>query len=153
MRPIGAMSRARARQIVERVKGEITPMLDDEHLEIITHRATITPHGGITIKIEFGAIDADGASITQRAEFARLAALFNLQPDDYGRMITLRGDSYLIVGINPRSHKYPIELKRVRDGVPYRYSRDAVIAAIGPRESSNEGPESIKKVLRFHPHA
>ena len=80
-----------------------------------------------TLKVDFVAPTEDGIP----SDFARHAPLFGLTADDYGKMVTMRGETYTIVGIKPRSHKYPILMKRTKDGKTYKWMAASVVAALG----------------------
>ncbi len=53
-----------------------------------------------------------------KEEFDRVAFLFDLKPEDYGREITSRGRKYKLVGLKPNRPKYPVIGER--DGKRYK---------------------------------
>lgn len=53
--------------------------------------------------------------------FARYASLYGLTEADYGRQFMHKGETYLLVGINPAAPRFPIQGKRVRDGRVYKF--------------------------------
>ena len=53
----------------------------------------------------------EGESIQQandRAEFTRYAASFGLKAADFGQIVTIDGKRFKIVGLKPKSRKYPV---------------------------------------------
>ena len=92
------------------------------------------------IKIEVANAKYDGTEFTgwlkatatdaKKAEFARWAPHFGLEPDDLGRTTLFLGKHYEITGIAPNADKYNIEVKRVRDGKPFRLTASSVKAGI-----------------------
>jgi hypothetical protein len=64
----------------------------------------------LTVKA-IGSDTKDGESIQEasdRVEFARYAQSFGLKPEFFGQIATVNGKDFRIVGIKPRSRKFPI---------------------------------------------
>ncbi len=64
-------------------------------------------------------------------EFKRLCGRYGLQASDYDRLIEIKGEDYVIYGINSNKRKHPILIRRVKDDKVYCIS-----------------PEYIKQLIR-----
>ncbi len=78
-----------------------------------------------TVKFTFQCVAEDGVP----TEFARLAPMYGLTAEDFGREFTTYNGTYRITGIAPRRRKYPISAECVRTGKGYKFPRNAVKAA------------------------
>jgi len=56
-----------------------------------------------------------------KASFNSYCTVFGLKPDDLGKTFHFRGQSYQITGLNPGAPKFAVNVKRVRDGKPFRF--------------------------------
>lgn len=73
--------------------------------------------------------ETKSAGITASPEaldFKQYAESFGLKATDLGRVFINRGDKYKIIGLKPRSHKYPIIAERVIGGQRYKFSVAAI---------------------------
>lgn len=83
---------------------------------------------GFDIGFRIGIPMEDGAIYSpEKALFEVLALQFGLEPSDYGRTFTSRGDRYRIVAINPNRPKYPISTERVADGRGFKMPAENVV--------------------------
>ena len=57
-------------------------------------------------------------------DFKRYAPMFDLEADDFGKTFNMRGKEYKIVGLKPRSKKYPVLAEA--DGKVYKVPVDMV---------------------------
>ena len=91
----------------------------------------IEKNGGVmspyksTVKFDMVAsVGDDGISAGQR-NFERYSELFNdIDPRWFGKIFTVNGIEYKIVGINSKARKHPLELERVNDGATMKCSAD-----------------------------
>lgn len=76
------------------------------------------------------------ASVTQEGldahavAFKRHAADFDLKGADLGAEVTLNGRKCRLVGIKPKSRKYPILVERVSDGKRFKFPASSVLKAL-----------------------
>ena len=85
-----------------------------------------------TVKIEASVIREDGTVITREADdFKRYCGLYNLLPEDLGKTIPHDGDSFQIVGLAMKSHKYPILATNLKNGKIYKLKEAGVQRALG----------------------
>lgn len=85
-----------------------------------------------TFKIDMSVVNDGGVPQTrQMSNFRSLAVLYGLKPEDLGTQFTISGETYLITGASPKSSKYPIIGKRVRDGKSFKFSSYAVKSVMG----------------------
>ena len=83
-----------------------------------------------TVKIEVADI-GEGGEVQSRevVDFKNYASMYGLKATDYGKTFKMRGTSYKIVGMKPRSKKYPIIVEA--DGKQYKVSADIVKSGLG----------------------
>ena len=85
-----------------------------------------------SFKLDSAVLDEDGTvQSKEAADFVRCAKGYGLFPEDLGRSFTANGKTFTIIGCMPRSHRYPILVKR-GDGKQRKISAEAVAAALGP---------------------
>lgn len=84
----------------------------------------------VAFKLHVRETDSDGREITpEERDFRLHATAFGLQPDDFGKTVTIRGQEYTICGLRLRARKYPITAER--GGQKYTLPEDAVLRALG----------------------
>lgn len=67
-----------------------------------------------TLRLEIADVGDDGTVMSREAQdFEAYASAYGLSPDDLGKKFSQLGNEYEIVGLKPRSKKYPILAKRV----------------------------------------
>lgn len=82
---------------------------------------------GFDIRLHIGIPQDDGTLFShERALFEVLASSFGLEPNDYGRIFRIDGETYRITAINPNRPKYPISAERVADGRGYKFTADNI---------------------------
>ena len=80
-----------------------------------------------TFKLEVSAISEDGEVLTAEAQaFRRNASLYGLEPDDLGMEFSSRGEAFTLIGLRPRSRKYPMVGRR-SDGKVFKFSEEAMV--------------------------
>jgi hypothetical protein len=89
-----------------------------------TARMTMTAVGD---NVKEGESNTDAKS---RLDFERHAASYNLKAEDFGKIIKVRGESYAIVGIKPRSPKYPVLCQSKVSGKTFKFTESSVCAAL-----------------------
>lgn len=63
----------------------------------------------LTIKVELAERSGDGLVLGADAvAFQQLARLFGLQPEDLGREFTDSGGTFRVIGLRPRSPRFPV---------------------------------------------
>lgn len=115
---------------------------------IRSHLKTIETQWGVRFQIArptFGAkyfecllkaneIQADGQAYDEETEdFKNYAPTFGLNPEDLGRVVTLEGKHYKIVGLNMRAKKRPVVVER--EGHKYRMSHETAARLIGNKQA------------------
>lgn len=84
-----------------------------------------------SFKLEGGIIKSDGSVVTKESEdFKARATFYGLKPEHLGKVIKIDGERYEITGLSTRSRKYPIIVKRVRDGKPFKLTQVDVIGSM-----------------------
>jgi hypothetical protein len=78
------------------------------------HGMTVRAHGGsladisIILKFEFKTADSTAIAAAEKAEFERYAALFGLEPSDYGAKFVINGKTYSLIALDLKRRKFPI---------------------------------------------
>lgn len=80
-----------------------------------------------------GSIVEGGVDVRARDEFRTYASSFGLSPDDFGRQFISTLGSMKVVGIKPRSSRFPILCESV-GGKLYKFSAPRVVAALAKGE-------------------
>ena len=84
-----------------------------------------------TFKLEGCLIGDDGNAVTKEAEsFTMLASSYGLKPEDLHKEFKNGGETFQIVGLKYRARKFPIQAKRLSDGVVYKFPADTVRFAL-----------------------
>lgn len=91
---------------------------------IYVGNATFTGNN-ITFKLEVSTLNQDGSVNTKESEsFRRFASSYELNPDDLGRTFQFGEKTYTIIGMKPRSRKYPILCEN--NGKTYKFPASTV---------------------------
>jgi ribulose-5-phosphate 4-epimerase/fuculose-1-phosphate aldolase len=122
-KPITSLDRDTISQLRKSLHAALTKFaqahgLDSASVGNISYSST-----SFTAKIEFMLADAE------ETEFARHAALVGLRPEDYGRLITVDGREFRVVGVDPRCRKYPVTV-RCSDGKVFKMNLNTVNTAL-----------------------
>lgn len=62
------------------------------------------------------AIGGDAGEAIARKNFAACCKMYQLDPEDFGRVFTVKGVEYKVTGINMKSHKFPIAVQILKTG-------------------------------------
>ena len=82
-----------------------------------------------TIKLEASDIGEDGVALSkEEISFQKLAEFYGLRATDLGKTFKSMGSTYKIVGLKPRSSKYPILVQK--GGATYKMDAEAVKKAL-----------------------
>lgn len=90
-----------------------------------------------TLKIEMSVLDETGVDLKAKREFETLAHFVGLEPGDFARQFTFRGEQYELSGISHRSTKMPILAKNIATGVKFKFGEDTVLRALGRQKPSS----------------
>jgi len=92
----------------------------------------------LTMKIEAAIIGADGQVKSREAEdFKKMAQYYGLEADDLNKEVVLNGRRGKIIGLKPRSRKYPI-IVEVENGKMFKYPVNSVLRALGRKVPKSE---------------
>jgi hypothetical protein len=85
------------------------------------------------------------ATTKERKEFEEYAGAFFLRPDDFGKTFAHPhgGGNVTIVGIKPRSRKYPI-IVRTERGARYKFPASSILRALG-RHAEAKKTENLER--------
>ncbi|MDG1950087.1 MAG: hypothetical protein P8J32_04725 [bacterium] len=71
------------------------------------------------LKLELGEVREDGVSAEEIA-FRKVCSLYGLKPEDYGKKLKIRTETFKLVGLNTRAPKKPVEIERIPDGAKFK---------------------------------
>ena len=102
----------------------------------------------VTFKVEVALVSADGVVQTKEGEnWSLYAASYGLPKDALGKQVTLNGKVCELMGIAPRSSKYPILAKMIRGGKMYKFQLATVKDALGIPVTPDDYPEPRRRSL------
>lgn len=122
------MDKEKIRSIRERMNAVLAPLATEFGITIHAGNASFSATS-VTFKVDIAEIIDGKVQSKQVDDFNKLCHLYGFQPTDLGRKFKVRSEEYEITGLNPRSSKYPIEVKR-SDGKPFRFTEDSVRLAM-----------------------
>ena len=83
-----------------------------------------------TIKLEASDIGENGEALSKEAiSFQKLAEFYGLKASDLGKTFKVMGNTYKIVGLKPRSKKYPILVQKGNS--TYKMDVETIQRALG----------------------
>lgn len=84
-----------------------------------------------TLKVKAAVKNMNGEFVSEYAQpFKELASLYGLKADDLGKKVIIRNVEYTIVGLAPRSKKYPLLCKQKSNGKTYKFTTVDVVEAL-----------------------
>jgi len=120
------MDRKKCKEIREILEANVFEALEEKFNVRVTVGAARFDDANVTFKIEFADVTEDGEVRDTKSEnFKRECYRFGLEPDDLGSSFLFRGEMYKIVGLKPRSYKYPVLAER-SDGRSFKFAADLV---------------------------
>ncbi len=125
---ITEFNRATARDLQAAVKLALAPVAEEFGIDITVKGGTFSP-SSLVQKIEFATVGEGGLVNDRDAEsFKMSAARYGLKIDDLGREFSYAGGRYRVVGLRPKSRKYPVVAVDVADGRKTKFPADSVRA-------------------------
>ncbi len=95
----------------------------------------------VTFKLECDRIGKNGQAETKEAAaFRHLAKEYGLSPADLGRKLRSNGSTYIVVGLLPKSYKFPILVRRT-DGKMFKFPAERVANSLKHGFNSVSIPE------------
>ena len=80
-----------------------------------------------TFEVKLATKENDGTVVTEEVRnFRRSAHLYNLTPEDLGRLFTSNGLHFHLSGLMPSRPKFPFLAKCVEDGKTYKFTEKAI---------------------------
>ena len=97
------MTKKRSGYIAEKAEKILAEFAKSEGL-ILTYDSGSYSDEKFTMRLSFACINEDGIP----AEFAKKAVRMGLSPSDYGRVFTVNGRDFRLVGLKSRAPKFPL---------------------------------------------
>jgi hypothetical protein len=128
MTKITQIDRAATKAIADRAEERLEELAQELGLNVRYAGGSFSASNAV-IKFEFAVVGENGQAATREAEaFKQLAFTLGLQPDDLGRRFSnITGEVFEIVGLKPKSPRFPLLGKRVRDGKVFKFVPKAVV--------------------------
>jgi len=119
------MDKALVKQIADRIEQVLTETIGKEFGVTVEIRGgTFDPSGAFSPRLTLKQPDAD------RAVFAKLAPMFGLKVEDFGREVRLNGRVFTLVALAPGAPTFPA-IVRDDAGKEYGYRLEPVKRALG----------------------
>jgi hypothetical protein len=122
------------KQAVKDLREKIQKVLNDAKIEGFVLKVGNATYGETSamFKLEASKIgDNDEVQDRSAENFKRMALLYGLNPEDLGKTFTTAQQTYTIVGLNPKSRKFPVIAKR-SDGKTFKFPIDVIRLKLGP---------------------
>ena len=121
------------RKVRERVEALLAPLKDELGVVIKTGKITYERDGAsCSMKLECLAVD-DKTGLTadpHEKAYLECCAAFGLPKDALHKEFVFQGHRYEVVGLKPRSTRFPVLGKRVDTNTVYKFGADAVLDGI-----------------------
>lgn len=102
-----------------------------------------------TMRVECSTVEESGFVNTRAAEdFKRSAQFYGLEATDLGRRFNYSFETYEITGLKPKSRKFPIIAKRVKDGREFKFMVTSVRDALDKKYK--DAPEDAGNNFSLH---
>jgi hypothetical protein len=125
------------RQTVKTLRDRIQKVLDDAKIEGFSVKVGNATFGetSAVFKVGVATIGDNGVVQDRKSEnFKQLAGLYGLKLEDLGKSFDWGHKSYTIIGLNPKSRRFPILAKRNDDGKVFKFPE--TVAKSYPTEMS-----------------
>ena len=120
------MDRGKARFIGEKVMAKLKE-IEDELGVTFSRGSGSYDSATYSMKVTATVDNVDGSTRTpEMMDFERHASMYGLEAENLGATFTQGGTEYEIVGMKPRSSKYPILAKSFTNGKTYKFPADTV---------------------------
>jgi hypothetical protein len=115
MAKLTQFDRASVRQILNDCDSALQAVAKKYGLTLIRKNCNYYPNEvPVAFKLIVTQVNEDGEGIDPSAsDFLTHAEAFGLSKDDLGKTFTVRGDSFKVCGLAPKSHKYPILAQKI----------------------------------------
>lgn len=139
------MDKPTARNLSEALKTFLEPFEEENDVKVTIGSGKFDTTT-LTLKVELAELAESGEALTRSAnEFKTLASHYGLAPDDLGREFKDGIRTYKIIGLKPRSTRYPIIAESLSDKRRYKFGVATVKAYLGKNKRTDE---EILKELR-----
>lgn len=121
------MNRATAKQVGQKIEAALQAIGEELGMQVRARGGSYSATACM-IKLEVSEITGGVALTPEREAFVKEAMSYGLSPTDLDAEFTANdGTVYKIVGLAPRSRKYPIVAARQPDGKAYKFGQETVV--------------------------
>ena len=129
---IDSIDRSTLKMILEEAREALAVVADKHGLVLerkhCTYSSTEAP---VAFKFVVPQRTEDGEAINPKeTEFRKFAALYGLEPDDYGKMFRTFNGVYRVCGIKPKARKYPVLGRNIDTGKTYKFRAEQVVTGL-----------------------
>jgi hypothetical protein len=135
---IESVDRNAVRTLLEAARKALTIVAEDHGVELLRKHCSYSSTE-IPVAFKFVVVERteDGEAIDPReTEFRKFAALYGLEPDDYGKMFKTFNGVYRVCGVKPRGKKYNILGESITNGKTYKFRIDTVKDGLKAQDST-----------------
>lgn len=125
MGKIRTISSATIKQINERIHEAVSETMRELGIDAQTKGMRYSNNVTGQLTLELAVIGENGESAEQ-VNFNQTAMMFGLKSSDYERRFRYAGQAYQLVGLKPRSPKYPIIGRDIYSGKTFKFPRRAL---------------------------
>lgn len=121
------MNKKLAQEINIQINGAISKVLTENSLTMLKSNGRF---GEDTLKLtmEFKEMQKGEKPLEAlKRDFDRIAILYGLQKEHYGKIFMFNGTKFCVVGISPKSRKYPIRCEQLKTGKVFKFTAESVI--------------------------
>ena len=131
-KPVAQFNQTNVKAILEECREALKPIAERHGLTLDRKGRT---YAGDALPVMFQLLvkelNADGQEMTTDGKaFVRYASEFDLDPADLGKEFTSRRRAFRIIGLLPRSPKYPILAVNVETGKTHKFPTEMVKAGL-----------------------
>jgi len=142
------MDKTTARTLSEALKTHLEAF-EEEHDIKVTIGSGKFDSTTLTLKVELAELAESGEALTRAAnEFKYMAHRYGLAPDDLGKEFRDGIRTYRIVGLKPRSTRYPVIAESLSDKKRYKFAAASVKLYLGKKPAAKRTEAEILNELR-----
>lgn len=120
------------RRIMDECRAALEPIAEKYGL-VLDRKGSTYHRDALPVMLQFMIkdVDEDGNVLTAEAKaFQKYAVMFGLKAEDLGREFMFRGETFRVVGLRPKSPKFPVLAENVRTGKTFKFREADVLAGL-----------------------
>ena len=123
--------------VASQLAEELQDYANEHDVTIKRGNAKFSPEGWMEVTIRVSIKGEGGIPVTKEAAaFKQMAHFYGLKAEDLGREFTIRGNTYILVGLNPSAPKWPFIATGKADGKSYKFQEAAIKSLLGSKDGA-----------------